>query len=235
MLPSNVLPALKSFSLQLPISDKHGDPPISISPKELQTFSDPNWFFVSNGGTAVTFRVDVDLAKKMGRAATTSNSVNLRTELRETLKNMSPASWNLTDKKLHILEATMSVDHYDVRGKGVVLFQIHGPNAAPNLELNLKGGNFVVENHLNKQGTPHSSIGNLAENYILGSKFTIKIIAGNGMIQLYYNGILNEKVSFKSTYDNQYFKIGNYLQEGLLAGASSKVSIYKLNLINPDD
>jgi hypothetical protein len=218
--PVQILPQIKSFSLQLPISDKAGGSPISIS--NPGTYNNKDWFYVNKSGDAVQFVVDIDLVKNTGLDATTANSKNLRTELRE-----STSGWSLADKTLHTLEVSMSVDV--LVGGGVVVMQVHGPGRLPNMELELKNGFFQVQDHKNAQGTPNSNIGNLnSTSYKLGDKVTIKVVCGNGLIQFYYNGTLSP-ISITGKYDGQYFKTGNYLQ-GQNKGEKAIVSIYSLIL-----
>lgn len=219
--PIQIIPSLKSYSLTLPISEKGTDLPKVV--QSLANYCDPAWFFVNTLKNCVVLNVNVDMCKGLG--ATTANSVNLRSELRELDINGKNASWNLSDQTLHILESTMSVDAYS--GKGVVIAQCHGGVKKPNMELRLIDGNFLVENHQNKQGTKNVVVGILSQGYVIGTKFVIKIVAGNSKIDVYFNG--SKKISFASKFPNQFFKIGAYDQSGIKPGSISTVSLYNLS------
>lgn len=218
--PITVLPELNKFALQLPISETVGGSPIKINTPG--SFIHPDWFYVNSSNNAVKFIVDIDLIKSTGKGATTANSVNLRTELRE-----QTPGWSLADTTLHILEVTLSVD--ELIGGGTVVTQVHGPGPLPNMEMELINGFFQIQDHKNAKGTPNSNIGNLNTTpYILGTKVNIKVVCGNNLIKFYYNGELSP-LTISGSYDKQYFKTGNYLQ-GQKSGEKAVVSIYNLSL-----
>lgn len=202
----------EKFVLQLPLKE----PRRSDDPKN---FDMDNVFEHTRSG--VEMIVDVDFCHEKG-AASTPNSKNLRTEFKEITRG-----WSLNKNKLHVMEMEFAVKRAKTT-KGVVIAQIHGPGKLPNLEVNLKRGKLVVQDHKNKQGTPNAEIGTLISGYKMGTKVHLRIVAGQGEILFYVDGKLS-KVVMKSAHDGQYYKAGAYLQ-GQDKGNYCKVKIYKLKL-----
>ena len=195
-----------TWSLQLPISGtSSAGEMLTIDPAKIGSFSRPEIFEV----TVMT--VDVDQVKKNGPAKS-PNSQYYRTELRQGTDNYP--GFSLGSSHLSTLEITFSVDQLVNAPQGVIVAQIYGAGPLPNME--------------NAQGTPVGNNPPLITNYKLGTEATIKIVAGNGQIQFYYNGALNNAVTIKGSYSGQYWKTGTYCQ-ATNPGTICKVSFYSIN------
>jgi hypothetical protein len=65
----------------------------------------------------------------------------------------------------------------------------------------------------------------------LGKPFELLMEAKNGKFSFKFNGKSVPSVTFNSEYAGNYWKIGSYLQGGIVKGNVSTVSIYALDVI----
>jgi hypothetical protein len=62
---------------------------------------------------------------------------------------------------------------------------------------------------------PKGNYGVLESNYILGTEFTVKIYAADGIINVYYNDIIKPKIKIPAKVSTCFFKAGCYTQANL--------------------
>ena len=161
--------------------------------------------------------------------ATTTGSNYPRSELREMADfGTTKASWSTT-VGVNTMSLTESVNHLPQTKPQVVFAQIH--NSSQDLVLaeisGIGGHNRLYVNHDGQQ------YGNdLADNYKLGTKFNLKIVATGGFVDVYYNGV--GRVHQQLTDSGDYFKAGCYTQSNLTTGdtasAYGEVDIYKIKV-----
>lgn len=222
-MPSSVLD-LSNWKITLPV-DKNGNASTSCDPLEvtqpaLASFSD-QWFQVV--GNAVQFRANIE-------GCTTSNSSYPRSELREmTGGGKTEASWSTTTGTA-TMTVTESVDHLPAVKQQVVFAQVHGSSddiAFGEATGQSNGTDLLDFNH---NGT---SWGTLDPAYVPGTRFTLKIVAAAGFIDVYYNGV--DKVHHAASATGCYFKAGDYTQSNVAKGhdapgAYGQVSISALSV-----
>lgn len=207
---------LQNWKLTLPVNTAHNGDPDEIKQPELNTYSDPQYFFVSKKKDAVTFRANVG-------GETTKGSNFARSELREMAGN-EKAAWS-SDKGRHTLFIDQRITHLpDVR-KHMVVGQIHDATKYViffrledhNLLVSVNGGQRVV----------------LDDDYSLGKRFSVKFVVANNETQCYYNNVL--KYTYSGGFTDAYFKAGAYVQssckgkkmvEGESCEAYGEVEIY---------
>lgn len=228
ILPSQVL-NLSDWKITLPIDGKGGIVTSSttcsateIKQPQLAGYSLSPWFTVNSSGDGVTFRANIE-------GCTTSGSGYPRSELREE-NGSNDASWS-TSSGAHTMTAVESVDHLPVVKPQTTFAQIHNANDDV-FEAEATGhSDGTVSLNVNHNGTVWGS--DLDDNYVLGTKFTLKIIASGGYIDIYYNGL--QKVHEANTTSGDYFKVGDYTQSNIVKGhdapgAYGQVTIYDLQV-----
>ncbi|WP_345947942.1 polysaccharide lyase family 7 protein [Mucilaginibacter sp. PAMB04274] len=218
-LPGEVL-NLTNWKLTLPINTDASVNPDEIKQPVLNTYSNPDYFFTSKANNAVAFRANAG-------GATTSGSNFPRSELREmTDGGKKPAAWSSAEGT-HTLFIDQRITHLpDVR-KHMVVGQIHDANKYviffriedKKLLVSVNGGAREV----------------LDENYILGTRFTVKMVVNNNTVKCYYNDLL--KSTFDIVFNDAYFKAGAYVQssckgskktDGESCNAYGEVEIYNV-------
>jgi len=210
-LPSDILD-LTNWKLTLPINDAE-----EITQPELDSYSNDKYFCVNSTGTAVTF------AAPCG-GDTTEHSDYPRCELREmTDEGTSEASWSTTSGT-HTMVIEQKVMELPVVKPHVVVGQIHD-SSDDVIMIRLEDEKLFVE-------ADGDNIGTLDSDYSLGTKFTVKIVAEDGYIKVYYNG--SKKVTYHKEKSGCYFKAGMYTQsntsKGDSADAEGRVQIYSLTV-----
>src|ERR1051326_2414254 len=215
-LPSDVL-NLTNWKLTLPVDTSLPGSPDEITQTALDSYVNPNYFYVNGAHNGVVFTAPCG-------GATTSGSGYPRSELREMINNgIDRASWS-TSSGTHTMEITQAITHTPVVKPHVVAGQIH--DAGDDVcVFRLEGTKlFVDQNGVNGPV--------LTSNYKLGDIFTVKFVARNGGVECYYNG------SYIYTYhvsaSGCYFKAGCYTQSNTSKGdaptAYGEVVIYKLSV-----
>jgi poly(beta-D-mannuronate) lyase len=153
---------------------------------------------------------------------TTSNSGYPRSELRE-MNGSSAASWSNTSG-VHTMTVTEAITHLPAVKPHVVAAQIHDAQDDV-VMIRLEGSNLFVEQNGN-------SVGTLDAAYRLGTVFTVKLVAADGHIKVFYNGVL--KLDVVRAGSGWYFKAGCYTQSNPTKGdapdAYGEVVIYGLDV-----
>lgn len=193
-LPSEVLD-LTNWKLTLPVNNAQ-----EITQPELASFESED-FYVNNTGDGVVFKASCG-------STTTTNSSYPRSELREMTDNgKTKASWS-TNSGTHTMILDEKITHLPDVKPEVVVGQIHDASDDV-IELRLEKSRFFVESN----GT---DVGTLDDNYQLGTRYTIKVVAANGVIKVYYNNVL--KVTYNKVDSGCYFKAGMYTQSNTTKG-----------------
>ncbi len=214
-LPSSVLD-LSGWKLTLPENTSHPGNPDERLGQDLLRFADPQFFRVIPNMRAVSFRAPCG-------GATTRGSRYPRCELRE----MKPggrdeASWGTADGKRHTLVASLAIVEIPAVKKHVVCAQVHHADDDL-LMVRLEGKKLFVE----RNDLPDVR---LDSNYILGTRFSVKIEAKDGHVKVWYNDQL--KMDWVVSQQGCYFKAGCYTQsnrgKGDLGTAAGEVAIYGL-------
>jgi hypothetical protein len=167
-----------------------GTPSTQISQPQLHTYADADFKAVP----CVQFTAPVGGTVQAGAKYP-------RTELREMNKDGTTAAWS-TATGTHTMRLTQCITHLPAVKPEVVAGQIHDPNEYVILI-------WLSRNTLSVMygGGP---IGVLDPNYQLNTVFTVKVVAGGGFIDVYYNGVL--KVHQPDSREGCYFKAGCYTQ-----------------------
>ena len=212
--PSSVL-SLSDWKLEIPVAVSGSDQPEQVSWPQLQGY-ESEYFHLNPAGNGVVFWANVG-------GAIIPGAIFARTELREMNANGSQASWSNTSgtATMTIREA---ITHLPTVHPAIVAGQIHNAEAYVAL-IRLDGNELWVK-------ADDKSAGVLDANYVLGTVFTVKLVATGGHILVYYNGTL--KVDFANACQTCYFKAGAYLQSNMGYGDSSEsygeVVIYSLQV-----
>jgi len=140
-------------------------------------------------------------------------------------QGMDLASWSTTSGT-HTMVVKEAITHLPVVKPHVVAGQIHD-SADDVVMIRLEDKYLFVEGGGN-------DLGELDPSYTLGTTFTIKMVAENGDIQIYYNDMNSPKVSVARDASGCYFKAGVYTQSNPSKGdeptAYGEVIIYDLSV-----
>jgi hypothetical protein len=225
--PAQVL-NLTSWKLQLPINSTSGltGSAYEVLQPTLATYSNPSYFFVSDGSTVVEFVAPT-------RGATTSRSTNPRTELREMASNgRTTTSWSTSDGSVNTLQLTQTVWKVPSVYKTCAIAQVFSLTASsPWVEIQYRSGNLVAQVFNTTAGT--SKRYTLVSGLVLGSKFTQAITITNRNAYFYVNATLKLALSDSAVpAASMYFKAGAYGQYAPLEAAddSSRVWIHELRV-----
>jgi poly(beta-D-mannuronate) lyase len=186
--PAEVLD-LSTWKIGLPTTEEVKQP-------HLSGFSDSAFDVVS----AVTFTAHCGDKAQAG-------SKYARSELREMNSDGSNAAWSSTSGT-HVMELTQRVTHLPVVKPQVVCGQIH--NTTDYL--------ILIELEASKLYVRYKDdvIGVLDEDYRLGTYFTTRLVATDGRVDVYYNGIHKVRHAFRAA--GCYFKAGCYVQSSTATG-----------------
>ncbi|WP_374163737.1 polysaccharide lyase family 7 protein [Arcticibacter sp. MXS-1] len=217
--PAKILD-LTNWKLTLPVDTDHPGSPDEIKQPELSTYSNPDFFHVNKEGNAVVFRAQAG-------GATTSGSNFPRSELREMINNgKGSAAWS-SSEGTHTLFIDQRVTHLpDVR-KHIVIGQIHDADKYV-IFFRLEDRRLLVSVNKGDRVT-------LDDNYVLGTRFSVKFIVSGDKTQCYYNDKL--KYTFEGHFTDAYFKAGAYVQSsckgakqtpGELCSAYGEVEIFNV-------
>lgn len=213
-LPSQVL-RLANWKLQLPVDTDRAGTPDEIKQPDLNSFVDTDHFYLNPQRNGVAFKANAG-------GATTKNSSYPRSELREmSADGRANASWSNTSGT-HTMTIRQAITHLpDVKSE-LVAGQIHD-SSDDVIMIRLEGSRLFVE-------SGGENIGDLDPNYALGTIFTVKIVAEQSSIKVYYNDAL--KVTTTKSGNSYYFKAGCYTQTNTTKGDSAasygEVTIYDL-------
>lgn len=199
-IPSQVLD-LTNWYLTLPLANEKGDEAETVRQPELASFTHTTHFFTNDVQDAVVF-------SSFAGGFTTPNSKNTRSELRE-MNGKTLAKWNVSSGK-HTMQYSGKVIKIPDVLPSVVIGQIHD-GSDDVIEVRCwrpkENSGLVID-------VFHDSkvYGVLDANYDLGKLYTIKIFAGQGKINVFYNDMDTPKIKISSKAKNCYFKVGCYLQ-----------------------
>jgi hypothetical protein len=201
-VPAQVID-LSVWKITLPIPGSSTTSPREVLQPELATFSISPHFQVTSAQDGVQFRAHAG-------GTTTSGSSYPRSELRE----MKPggtvkADW-ATTSGLHVMTVTQAITHTPTVKPHVVAGQIHDANDDV-IMIRLEGKRLFVEGS-------GADLGVLADNYVLGTFFTVRIEASNGSIRVFYEDLSRAKVEVRRAATGCYFKAGAYTQSNTRRG-----------------
>jgi hypothetical protein len=208
---------LTNWKITLPVPAEDGQSPLEIEQPELDTYAIDPWFTVSPDH--VTFRANAG-------GFTTSGSSYPRSELREmTDGGAARADWSMTSG-VHTMTITEAITHLPEVKPHAVAGQIHDAEDDV-VMIRLESTRLYVEGG-------GVDLGVLDEDYQLGDVFTVRIVATEGRIDVYYQDMSAPKVSVNAQNDGCYFKAGVYTQsnesKGDSADAYGEVAIYDLTV-----
>jgi poly(beta-D-mannuronate) lyase len=207
--------SLGSWKLTLPISSSHDSSPEEIEQPGLANFSLAPYFQLTAAGTGVQFQAPVG-------GVTTTNSKYPRSELREMTDNgANEASWS-NISETHTMTIRQAITHLPTVRPELVAGQIHDDDDYVIL-IRLEGSHLFVEGD-------GDNVGTLDDAYKLGTVFTVKVVAGGGHIEVFYNGV--QKADYNKSGSDYYFKAGCYTQSNPSKGDDpndyGQVIIYSL-------
>ncbi|MES2644254.1 MAG: polysaccharide lyase family 7 protein [Myxococcota bacterium] len=205
---------LSRWALTLPTGVD--DEPTEIFPADLSTFTHPPYFQVNRSGTAVWFRANAG-------GVTTAGSGYARTELREMTAMGERAAWS-TNVGEHTMTITQAITHVPEVKPHVVAGQVHD-GSDDVVVFRLEGERLMVET----EGDP---LVELDPSYTLGEVFTVRFVAANGQVAVYYEDMTVPVARIPVDADTCYFKAGAYTQSNEEMGdrpdAYGEVAIYDL-------
>jgi Alginate lyase len=186
--PAEVLD-LSTWKIGLPTTEEVKQP-------KLAGFADSAFDVVS----AVTFTAHCgDKAQ--------SGSKYARSELREMNPDGSNADWS-SSSGTHVMELRQRVTHLPEVKPQVVCGQIHnGTDYLILIELDSSKLYVRYKNDI---------VGVLDDDYRLGTYFTLRLAAGDGRVDVYYNGVHKVRHALRAT--GCYFKAGCYVQSSTSTG-----------------
>ncbi|EFC45760.1 predicted protein [Naegleria gruberi] len=223
--PSQIID-LRNWKLTLPVGEP-GDA-MEIKQPTLDRYSLNPYFGATTNNTGVRFRVLMSNVT----VTTSSNTKYARSELRE-MDSSNPSStkaaWNTT-VGTHTMIIDQTITRLPTTRKKVIAGQVHDADEYV-VTIHLEGTKLYI----NIVGVGTTTI---SQNYIVGTRFQIKIQVKNGVTSIYYNNMNTPIYSITKSYKGAYFKAGCYAQsncefEGSLCGKSNnyaEVVIHNLTI-----
>jgi poly(beta-D-mannuronate) lyase len=213
--PSSIL-NLTNWYVGIPVDTSHAGSPDIIRQPELNGYINDDWFHANAAGDGVVFDVNAG-------GFTTSGSDYPRTELRE-MNGSANAAWDST-VGTNTMQVTEAITEVTPVKPDMVSAQIHDTESDV-VEIKLVSGTLSA--YWNDGKTKAT----LQANYVLGTVFTVKLVATSAGVQVIYNGDLMATVP--ATGSGWYFKSGAYLQSNVAKGdapnAMGEVIIYDLSV-----
>ena len=186
---------LTNWKETLPIGSSGS--PTEIKQPALATYSYDPYFVVNSGCDGVRFRAPVN-------GVTTSGSSYPRSELREmTNSGTTNASW-ATDSGVHNMFIDEAVTAVPITKRHIVVGQVHD-SFDDVIVIRLEYPKLFID--INGSAGP-----TLDANYTFGKRFTVRFVASNGQISIYYNGSANPAYTLNKIGSGNYFKAGAYTQ-----------------------
>lgn len=214
--PGEVLD-LRNWYLTLP-TGQVGQPDTVRQP-QLATYSSP-FFQLDTAHDGVVFTSDAG-------GVTTKNSGYPRSELRE-MDGTEQASWS-NRHGVHTMELRQAVLALPPVKPEVVTAQIHDTESDV-IEVRLEDDRLIAAYDDGKQEFV------LDPAYHLGTPYDLRIMAADGRIDVYYNGVRAGTVPTAG--DGWYFKTGSYLQSNVGRGdapdAVGQVVLYALRVMHSE-
>jgi uncharacterized OB-fold protein len=185
---------LSNWKLTLPVGEEQDEADEVEQPK-LASFQDPKFFHLNGAGDGVVFRANAG-------GATTSGSGYPRSELREMKKNgKDEADWS-NKSGVHTMTVVQAITATPKVKPEVAAGQIHGEEDVVAM-VRLEKNHLFVE-------SDGEEVGDLDNDYKLGTKFTLVMRATPGGVTVTYNG--KKTVSIDEVGGGNYFKAGCYTQ-----------------------
>ena len=181
--PSEILD-LKRWKITMPYAAKDAKKPkpLEIFQPHLDTFVHPKHFHANETGDGVVFRAHCT-------SISTKKSKYPRAELREMefvqegeSRAKTKASWGTNDGKVHSMIINQAITSLPPVKSHVVTAQIHH-SKDDLMMVRLEGKKLFIER--NKTGDIM-----LDPNYVLGTRFDLKIVAADKHVKVYYNSEL---------------------------------------------
>lgn len=216
-VPAEVLD-LRAWKLTLPYDTSRKGNPDEVTQPELKSFADASCFFVSEAKQAVVFRA---VCGGLG----TENSKYPRSELREMKADgKDEMEWSTKGTEERVLVVKQAITHTPDVKRHVVCAQIHDADNDL-IMVRLENSKLIVE----RNGADDVL---LDKEYRLGEPFQLRIVAGGGRVQLWYNEV--RKMDWKIDRSGCYFKVGCYTQSNVKKGdkptAYGEVEVYELSV-----
>jgi hypothetical protein len=217
--PSQVLD-LRNWKLTVPVDSSHAGSPDEYLAPELANLDLAPYFTLDATRTGVVFAANAG-------GKTTSGSGYPRSELREmTNSGLAQANWS-TSSGTHTMTITQAVTRLTPVKPHIVVGQIHDADDDV-MVIRLEGKRLFVD-HNGVDGAT------LTNDYQLGTKFTVKIVASGGHVKTYYNGSSTVADDYAVSTTGCYFKAGAYVQSNLVKGkdaadAVGSNTIFSLNV-----
>ncbi len=206
--PMNVI-ASQGWYITLPTKNQATPDTVKVggSP-DLMTYAD-EWFRLNATKDGVVFKVRTD-------GATTANSPNPRSELREMSSDgKTQAAWSST-AGTHAMEIEQTVNVLPIGNKPVVVVgQIHDANddvSVFRLEGNTNGDRNLGSLWITDGDSAHGYL--ITTAYRLGTKFRVGFNVSGGQITYTYNGQPVAGYAQSKRFSGAYFKAGSYNQSG---------------------
>ncbi len=208
---------LSNWKLTLPVGTDES--PLEIEQPELDSYSNPPYFQLTAAKDGVLFQAACG-------GVTTSGSSYPRSELREmTEGGTNEASWSTT-VGTHTMFIEQAITHLPEIKQHVVAGQIHDRDDDV-IVIRLEGTKLFID--LNGDDGP-----TLDANYTLGKIFSVRFVAQDGSIKIFYNDATTPAIDYPHNATGCYFKAGCYTQsnpsKGDTASAYGKVVIHALSV-----
>jgi hypothetical protein len=200
-LPSEVL-NLQNWYLTTPLpTGTDMKDPLCIKNPNLQSYTHPAHFHTNETNDAVVF-------SSYSGGATTTNTYNPRCELRET-KGDGLAKWSTTTGVHTMILSGCTVALPPTR-PSTVIGQIHrGSDDLIEIRCWIPKGKTTPVIDVFHDSTIYVV---LDSEYTLGDKYTIKVVASNGKIRIFYNDAQTPNKTITASYSTCFFKAGSYIQ-----------------------
>ena len=185
---------LTNWKLTLPVG-KEQDEADEVEQPKLASFEDSRFFHLNGAADGVVFRANAG-------GATTSGSGYPRSELREMKKNgKDEADWSNTSG-VHTMTIVQAITATPKVKPEVAAGQIHGEEDVVAM-VRLEKKHLFVE-------SDGDEVGDLDNNYKLGTKFKLVMRAAPGGVTVTYND--KKTVHVDEVGGGNYFKAGCYTQ-----------------------
>lgn len=192
--PAQILD-LSNWKLTLPIGSGSPD---EIKQPALATYTIDPWFMLTPDCMGIKFRAHT------ASPVTTNNSNYPRSELREMTNNgTANASWSNTSGT-HVMFIDEAITAVPIGKQHVVAGQIHDASDDV-IVIRLEMPKLFVD--INGVEGP-----TLDAAYTLGKRFSVKFVAANGVVDIFYNNNASPAYTLNKAISNSYFKAGVYTQ-----------------------
>ncbi len=215
--PGSILD-LSAWRLTLPIDRDRSGRPDEVEYPRLESFDHGEYFFAGNDPPSVIFRAHCG-------GSTSPGSDYPRCELRQMVpKKQQEIYWSTDDSTMHTMRMRAAITKLPAVKQHVVCAQIHDKDDDV-IMIRLEGEKLFIERNSVDRVM-------LTRRYELGTPFDLKISAGKGRIQCWFNGQL--KMDWMHSQDDCYFKAGCYTQSNERKGdkpdAFAEVRVYELGV-----